>query len=80
MLLSALGTPHPLRHILEPSIPAAQSTEGLRLGIPFITARRAFEHQRVLTELIAKFLDMKSARHAANCCDTSWTRPSSPET
>jgi hypothetical protein len=44
---------------------------------PFMTARRAFEDQCVLTELIAKFLDMKSACHAANCCDTSQMRPSS---
>jgi hypothetical protein len=40
-----------------------------------MTAGRAFEDQCVLTELIAKFLDMKSARHAANCCDTSQMRP-----
>ena len=77
LFLPALRTPHALRHILEPSIPAAQSTEGFRLGRPFMAAGRAFEDQCVLTELIAKFLNMKSARHAANCCGTSQTRPSS---
>ena len=77
LFLPTLRTPHPLRHILEPSIPAAQSTERFRLGSPLMAARRAFENQRALTELIAEFLDMKSTRHAANCCDSSWSRPSS---
>jgi hypothetical protein len=77
LLLPALQTPHPLRHILEASIPAAQSTESFRFGSPLMAARLAFENQRVLIELIAKFLDMKSTRHAANCCDTLQARPSS---
>ena len=77
LLFPALRTSHPLRHILESSIPAAQSTERFRLGSPFVAARGAFEDQRVLTELIAEFIDMKSAHHATNCYDTSQMRPSS---
>ena len=80
LFLPTLRTSHPLRHILEPSIPAAQSTERFRLGSPFMAARGAFEDQRVLTELIAEFLDMKSTRHATNCYDTSQMRPSSNDT
>ena len=80
LLLPTLRTPHSPSHILEPSIPAAQSTQSLRLGRPFMAACRALEDQRVLTELIAEFLDMRSARHAANCCDTSQMRPSSNST
>src|SRR5450631_1688221 len=53
--LPALRTPHSFRHIRKLGIPAAQSTEGLRLGRPLMTARGAFEDQRVLTELIAEF-------------------------
>jgi hypothetical protein len=42
-----------------------------------MSAGRALDDQRILTELIAEFIDMKSARHGANCCGISSARPSS---
>jgi hypothetical protein len=40
-------------------------------------ARRALEHQRIWTKLVARFVDMKSGRHTADCYDTAAARPSS---
>jgi hypothetical protein len=49
----------------------------MRFGFSFVAARPAFEGQRVLTELVAQFVDVEFARHGANCCDLRPARPSS---
>jgi hypothetical protein len=49
----------------------------MRLRRTLVAARNAFEDQGVLAKLIAQFVDMKSARHGADCYGTGAARPSS---
>jgi hypothetical protein len=49
----------------------------MRLRRTLVAARNAIEDQGVLAKLIAQFVDMKSARHGANCYGTGAARPSS---
>lgn len=51
----------------------------MRLRRPFMTARRAFQYQCVLRELIAQLVDMKFVRHGTDCYEPSRTCPSSTE-
>src|SRR5450631_3329777 len=62
-LLSALRTPHPFRDVFQTSIPAAKPSQCVRLRLSLMTTFRTFEHESVLTKLIAQFVDMKSGRH-----------------
>src|SRR5450631_4190934 len=62
-LLSALRTPHPFRDVFQTSIPAAKPSQCVRLRLSLVTTFRTFEHESVLTKLIAQFVDMKSGRH-----------------
>jgi hypothetical protein len=72
--LAALGASHALRDVLEPSIPAAQATERKWFGFAFMPALRTLQHQSVLAELVAQFVDVKASGHGADCC-----RPAGPE-
>jgi hypothetical protein len=45
-----------------------------------MSALCAFEHQGVLTKLIAQLVDMKFGRHAADCYGMTSLRPSSTVT
>ena len=76
-LFPALRAPHPLRHIIEPSIPATQSAERVGFSRALVPTGRTLENQRVLTKLVAQLIDTKFARHAANCSGTAPARPSS---
>ena len=49
----------------------------MRLGLAFVATRCTLEDQRVLPEFVAQCVDMKFARHGANCCDPLTARPSS---
>jgi len=49
----------------------------MRLCRPLVTTFRTFEHERVLTKLIAQFIDSDFARHGADCYGRTWSRPSS---
>jgi hypothetical protein len=62
-LLPALRTPHPFRDFFQASIPAAKPSQCVRLRLSLVTTFRTFEHESVLTKLIAQFVDMKSGRH-----------------
>jgi hypothetical protein len=50
----------------------------MRFGGTLMAASGTFEYQSVLAKLIAQFLDVKCAGHAADCYDTATARPSSP--
>src|ERR1700730_178657 len=76
-LQAAFRAAHSLSDILKPSIPAAQTPQRVRFCGSLMPARTALEHQRILTELVAQFVDMKSGRHSADCYDTAAARPSS---
>src|ERR1700728_1427010 len=47
----------------------------MRLRRTLMTALVAFEDQCVLAKLVAQFVDVKSAAHAADCCHTAPPRP-----
>jgi hypothetical protein len=76
-ILPALRAAHSLRDSLEPSVPATQAPQRMRLGSALMTADSAFEYQRILAKLIAQFVDTKSAGHAADCYEPPPRRPSS---
>jgi hypothetical protein len=73
-LLPTLRTPPPFRQIFEPRIPATQSPERTRSRDPLMTARLAFEDQRVLTEFVAE------AGHVGDCNEPERASPSSTRT
>jgi 6-phosphogluconolactonase len=75
--LAAFGTTHSLGDILEPGIPAAEATECSRLGFALVSALGTLQHQGVLAELIAQFVNMKVGGHAADCHGPMRSRPSS---
>src|ERR1700722_1716731 len=67
-LLAALGTTHALGDVLEPRVPAAQAAECKRLRFAFMAALRTLQHQGVLAELVAQFVDVKARGHLQDCC------------
>ena len=54
-----------------------QPSQRVRLSRTFMSARPAFEDQRVLAKLIAQFVDMKSPRASQDCYEPERRRPSS---
>jgi hypothetical protein len=65
--------------ILESGIPATQAPRRMRFNRPLVTAFSAFEHQRILAELIAQFIDPDFPRHDADCHESDSQRPSSTQ-
>jgi hypothetical protein len=63
ILLAALRAAQSRYDVLEPRVPAAEPRQRMGFCMALVAAR-ALEHQRVLSELIAQFLNAKLARHA----------------
>src|SRR5882757_3118584 len=78
-LLAALGAAHAPGDILEPRIPAAQTSERARLRFALMSTLRALQHQGVLAKLIAQLVDLKLGGHGAECYGPMRSRPSSSE-
>lgn len=76
LLFAAFGAAQALDNVIQASIPSAEFAERMRVGVAFMTAF-AFQNQRVLTELVTQFLDLKFARHAAIVAARGPARPSS---
>jgi hypothetical protein len=76
LLLAAFGAAQALDDLIQPSIPSAELAERVRVGVPFMAAF-AFQNQRVLSELVAQFLDLEFAGHGAIVAALGPARPSS---